>query len=651
MRQYLTAKLNKIKIYLFEKGIKFTVNKIYVKFMMLIIGKIERIYYTNNKNFFTNKKFNGDIKTNFFYDINEIYIYYLKNNNSNLKNKLLKDAEAICNKEFKFLGVNKVIYKELKWNLDFKSGFIWSNSYYKDIKIVDIKNNSDVKVPWELSRLQHLPIVGKAYIITGKEKYKYEFKNQLNDWMLSNPYKYSVNWTCTMEVAIRAMNLIISKELFFDAFKNDKEFLSKIDYLIYLHGKYIKSNLENKDIVTGNHYIANLVGLLWCGIYLKDNYGLSKKWIEFSVKELESEVNKQINNDGTNYEASTAYHRLVVEFLLYAYYFGIKNDVNFSCKFIKKLKMQCDFLKNISKQNGSIPIIGDIDDGRVFILSKYYDWDKKGIGYTLGLASCLLNGFKKYSKEEEIVGMSKFNINNELFIEEEKSVFYNEGGYYILKNENIYCIIRCGELACKGHGGHSHNDQLSFELNILGKDFIIDPGTYVYTSNYKLRNLFRSTKMHNTIVINDLEQNQIDEKELFKLTEETRSKCIFFNSNQFYGYHKGYEKKVGLIHKRKFILGKCFIEIQDELNGQTEEFYSYASLILDDKVEVSIVENGAVLKNGKIKVFIKFEGKIKLEQINISPAYGVLKKSNRLILYYGKNKNNNFIINYLGEEI
>ena len=66
-----------------------------------------------------------------------------------------------------------------------------------------------------------------------------------------------------------------------------------------------------------------------------------------------------------------------------------------------------------------------------------------------------------------------------------KSKAYFNGGYYILRNNRTYCIIRCGELSCRGEGGHSHNDQLSFELNVEGEDFIIDPGTYAYTSIIK----------------------------------------------------------------------------------------------------------------------------------------------------------------------
>ena len=44
-------------------------------------------------------------------------------------------------------------------------------------------------------------------------------------------------------------------------------------------------------------------------------------------------------------------------------------------------------------------------------------------------------------------------------------------------------------------GSHAHNDIFSIELNVDGKDIIIDPGSFVYSSNETVRNQFRSVKV------------------------------------------------------------------------------------------------------------------------------------------------------------
>src|SRR4029078_8113870 len=80
-------------------------------------------------------------------------------------------------------------------------------------------------------------------------------------------------------------------------------------------------------------------------------------------------------------------------------------------------------------------------------------------------------------------------------------------GLYLYKTSRIFLAIRCGSIGQRGNGGHAHNDQLSFELNVDGLDFLIDPGTYLYSPIPSRRNEFRSTGMHNPLRKMGAEQN------------------------------------------------------------------------------------------------------------------------------------------------
>ncbi|MEZ7879117.1 MAG: hypothetical protein QMC11_02655, partial [Rhodospirillales bacterium] len=68
----------------------------------------------------------------------------------------------------------------------------------------------DIKIPWELARLQHLPQLALAYSDQRSQNLVDEFQNQTLDFMSANPPRYGVNWVCTMDVAIRAANLILA---------------------------------------------------------------------------------------------------------------------------------------------------------------------------------------------------------------------------------------------------------------------------------------------------------------------------------------------------------------------------------------------------------------------------------------------------------
>src|SRR5580658_4040430 len=50
------------------------------------------------------------------------------------------------------------------WNLDFVSGAAWPPAPSADMNVLRF-DGSDVKVPWELSRLQFLPVLGKAWVL------------------------------------------------------------------------------------------------------------------------------------------------------------------------------------------------------------------------------------------------------------------------------------------------------------------------------------------------------------------------------------------------------------------------------------------------------------------------------------------------------
>jgi len=102
-------------------------------------------------------------------------------------------------------------YAPIDWQLDFKSGHRWrEDAWHLDIAFGD-RPGVDVKVPWELARMQHLPQLAWAYGLAAAgapgfepaQRYAREVRNQVLDFIACNPPGYGVNWRCTMDVAIR----------------------------------------------------------------------------------------------------------------------------------------------------------------------------------------------------------------------------------------------------------------------------------------------------------------------------------------------------------------------------------------------------------------------------------------------------------------
>lgn len=499
------------------------------------------------------------------------------------KNKCLDDADKICNHIFDFLGSGeKRLGNDIDWHHDFKSNYCWnSNEYYigtvNHLKYMKKGINADVKIPWELSRFQHAVTLGKAFWYTYNEKYAEEFVNQIKSWIENNPVELGVNWTCTMDVAIRAVNWIWGYYFFSKSNLFTDEF--KIEFLksLYLHGRHIMNNLEFGE-VRGNHYLSNIGGLIYLGIFFQESQE-AKEWINKGVSSLIEEMDYQIFPDGVNTELSISYHRLTAEIFVSTTLLCLKNNIQLPKAYMDHLEKMFDFILYYTKPDGTAPQVGDCDDGRFQILSNYFGWNRQDHRYLLSIGADLFGRTEFKSSNNEfnedvfwLLGGLK-EVKAKTYLDLSSKSFKNSG-FYVMRHEDMYLIIDSSSPDPKYLQGHRHNSALSFELFAHDKSFIIDPGSYVYTSNAKMRNLFRSTQYHNVVQVDNKEQNNFN-NDLFYLGTEAKTKVLKWEVTDemdfFEGEHYGYTRlKDPVIHRRQIIFDKKkkFWFIKDILKGE-----------------------------------------------------------------------------------
>ena len=583
----------------------------------------------------------------------------VKNNFPDSINTTIDSAEKVLNHTFDLLGSGEVnLGQKIDWHLDFKVGRRWPLIHPKGIDVNEFDKPSDIKVPWELSRCQHFITLGKAYWFTKDEKYANEFKSQVELWIKSNPYKLGVNWLCTMEVAIRVANWLLAYQFFKDSSMIDNVFVNKFVNSVYLHGRYIISNLENKGSVTTNHYLSDIMGLLYIAInfpQIKE----SNVWMEFSIKELKKEMCKQVNPDGMDSEGSICYHRFVLELFFFATLLTVVNDNSFNGnyektakgvfgnKYIDRLYKMFEFVLYSLKPNGFMPQIGDNDNGRLHIFSSKEILDMR---YLLNFSAIFFNEpkfrIKEFGFTEDafwvfgIDGYEKWLKLSESFVKDLKSKSFTDSGIYIMRDEKTYIIIHCVSNGHKEIGGHNHNDALSFELNYDGKDIIVDPGTYIYTGDYKMRNLFRSSQYHNTLIVNGQEINHFNEKGIFGMKNEAKPNVLKWESNDkcdiLEAEHYGYSRlRNPVVHRRKFSFDKNarVLKINDTIDGKGSHtykiFFHFPPIPVIQDREGILIFNTNLKGNRNISIVPEIKNGLTaiLESGWTSPSYGVKLKA------------------------
>ncbi len=579
--------------------------------------------------------FKAGLRRRFFIsDLNRKEFYVSLMTSTDSFDSIMDDADLVHENKYKVLGSDLFSFGEkIDWHLDFKSGKKWPLTFYTKIDPLGMGGKSDIKIPWELSRFHQALWLGKAYWVSRSEAHAEKFKQLVNDWIESNPVPYGVNWASPMEAPIRAMNLIVGFLYFIGSEKIDDDFLLKLLCSLYDHGVYIRHNLEIT-LRSGNHYIANLVALIYLGIFFYDTR-IGKRWTRFAERELEKEMFNQVIEDGTDYEKSISYQCLVVELLTAACVLLELNGFKLAQVFKDRLEKMFEFIASATMHDGMAPAIGDSDDGRIFRMAPNANSNDHRDLLSVGAVLFENGDFKtvagRYSSLALLLlgsgGFEKFtSLRSDHPV---KSSIYPEGGFAFLKTEKDFCSFDFGDIGKRGRGGHGHNDTLSFTVS--GKHpFIVDRGTYCYTCDEKLRNKLRSVYSHNTAIVDGKETAEFSG--LWSIKKDfTKPKLLDWKSNDeqdiIEAQHSAYERLAQpVIHRRKITLNKrqrTFL-LEDNFSGtgehQIELMFHFAP-----GVKVVETERNFLVLEGEEFALIKFRHKFNLESWEHSPTYGIIQ--------------------------
>jgi heparinase II/III-like protein len=430
----------------------------------------------------------------------------------NIAQRLVEKADRIGEGKFDLLGFRNLSFGHpIDWQFEPVSGKRIPLQHWSKLDYLDAEIAGDKKIIWELNRHQYFMTLGQAYLLTGDERYARVFATHLDSWMDANPPKLGINWASSLEVAFRSMSWLWGFYFFKSSPSLSTETFKRAWKFLYLSARHLESYLSTY-FSPNTHLTGEALGLFYLGTLLPD-FKEAKRWQELGRRILIEQLPIHVRRDGVYFEQSSYYHRYTTDFYIHFLLLSRANKIALPHAVEETLIRLLDHLMYITRPDGTTPLFGDDDGGR---LAQLDDAAANDFRSTLATGAVLFDrgDYKTVSADaaEELLwltgadGLSKFDAI--VATEPAKtSVPFFDGGYFVMRDgwsrESNYLLFDCGphgSLNC----GHAHADALSIDVAANGRTVLVDPGTCTYTGSKELRDWFRSSQAHNTLTLDDV---------------------------------------------------------------------------------------------------------------------------------------------------
>ena len=464
---------------------------------------------------------------------------------------------------------------QIAWRRDPLHGRDWPDLYWADIDIRDGRTIGGVKWVWEINRHHHLVTLAKAYFLSGEERYAEEVCLQLMNWIRMNPPRHGVNWTSSLELAIRLINWTWSLAFIRQSDALTEERFRLIQGSIDEQAGHISRHLSTYSSAN-NHLMGEAAGLAIAGLsfpWLAD----APRWRDTGLGLLRRELDLQIYPDGVSAEQSTGYLVFQLDLNLFAWRMAELNHLAVPDIWYQRFSAACEFMRHLMDSKGNVSAIGDGDDAWVVRLDDRPDVDK--YRSLLATAAAIFknpadkSGAQAWDEKSYWLlgsaGSRQFDSLPVKAIELCTRIF-GAGGYTVLRDRDRVAVFDCGPLGYLTTAAHGHADALSLMLSVDGHPLLVDPGTYAYQEGYQWRDYFRSTAAHNTVVVDGLNQSEAlgtflwGRKANVRLVRQQSTDHVDLVTAQ----HDGYAAR-GILHRRTVALVKPdLMLVVDDLLGR-----------------------------------------------------------------------------------
>lgn len=519
-------------------------------------------------------------------------------------------------------------------------GYQPSLNYGKEInwEYWPVKDN---ELRWQLHRHKWFTPMGKAYRLSGDEKYAKEWAYQYIDWIKKNPlvkmdkkeYELINNGNIKgakenmrfawrpLEVSNRLQDQTLQFLLFLPSPAFTPEFLTEFLVNYHKHALHILANYSDQ----GNHLLFEAQRMIYAGTFFPE-FKEAQAWRKSGIDILNREINVQVYSDGGQFELDPHYHLAAINIFCKALRMADVNGFRkeFPQGYLDTIEQMIMFYLNICYPDYSNPCFSDAKQTtKKEMVKNYKEWHQI------------------FPKNETILYFATEGKSGQL--PHHLSTGFKKSGFFVFRNswgmEAMQMVVKAGPKAF----WHCQPDNGTFELWFNGRNLFPDSGSYVYAGEgevMELRNWFRQTAVHNTLTLDNKTLETTES--VTKLWQPEGQTQILVTENP------GYK---ALKHRRSiFFVDNSYFVLVDEAVGTAQGIVNLHYQMPKGKIESDRETNTLMTQfdgesNMKLQCFGPDHLSMKKEEGWVSTEYR--KRAKRMNVSFNVNKNSDAPVRYI----
>lgn len=474
---------------------------------------------------------------------------------------VVQAADRLLAGEWTVLGMPRADIAEPDWAAD-PTGARFPTT--QDAFRIDVRSTryGDVKQVWELSRHHHVSLLACAWHLTGDDRYADMAARHLRSWWADNPVLVGVNWSSGIELGVRLIAWAWTRRLLdgwpgaAPLFEGNPVALTQL----YWHQRYLDA-CRSRGSSANNHLVAETAGLLVASCAF-DWFAESGRWRRHALDRLARVLETNTFRSGVNREQASDYHAFVGELGLVATVEAASFGLFVPSATWTRLCAMADAGATMVDERLRPPRQGDSDDGRALVVSdpdkgRWEDFLSVGAGvfgpldWWPRLAPRPMGSLVAGLLGRPVAVAGRPAQRPERFADAGLSILRARAA---APGQEVWCRCDGGPLGFGSLAAHGHAAALSIEVRCGGVDVLADPGTYCYHAHPNWRTYFRSTRAHNTVVVDGVDQSVPGGPFLWRRQAVTRQFEAEGRSPQVLSWaaeHDGYERLASpVLHRR-----------------------------------------------------------------------------------------------------